>query len=264
MVAFKTRLGVCLLLALAPARASSGPILTTPAQRPIVIDAGHGGQDLGAVVSGRREKDIVLSVARKLRDDLLAMGLGPVRLTRDSDDFVPLDSRVRETSGWEASLFISLHANKVLRRSLHGISVYAFGKGRGRSDRHHRRHRLVAPLPPPPAEEIRAGAGLAAILVRDLRQGGFRVETPQRADYYVLKNPQTPSVLVEMGYLSNPTEAALLADGAYQDRLAQALAQGVSDQLKFRALSGGVPLRTINKGTARTRFEKTRQLGRKA
>jgi N-acetylmuramoyl-L-alanine amidase len=124
-----------------------------------------------------------------------------------------------------------LHANKVFRHGPHGIVVYSFGQGHGRSDRHHRRHRKVPPLPSPPSEEARAGAVLAAELARGLRRSGLRVEAMDRAGYYVLKNPRTPSVLVELGYLSNPAEAKLLADPRYQDRLAAALADGLAAHL---------------------------------
>jgi N-acetylmuramoyl-L-alanine amidase len=211
------------------------PRAPQPEPRPIVIDAGHGGQDWGATVAGRYEKDITLAVARKLRARLRALGLGPVRMTRDSDEFVPLDGRVEENSAWSGGLFISLHANKVFRRGSHGIMVYSFGKGHGRSDRHHRHHRKVPPLPAPPGEQVRAGAALAAELARSLRREGLRVEAVERAEYYVLKNPRTPSVLVELGYLSNPAEGKLLADPEYQDRLAAALADSLAEHLAHQA-----------------------------
>jgi len=261
MAALRARLGVFLLLFISPARAYGGtapiPARTPPASgippweapaprlcriepRPIVIDPGHGGDDLGAVAYGRYEKDIALAVARKLRDRLQALGLAPVRLTRDSDDFVPLDGRVRETSAWDGALFVSLHANQVFRSSLHGVTVYAFGHGPGRSDRNHRRHRKAPPLPAPPAEQVRASDGLAAALARGLRRERFQVEQPERAQYYVLKNPRTPSVLVEMGYLSNPVEAQLLSDPDYQDRLAAALARSLAEHLaRYAAQRGG-------------------------
>jgi N-acetylmuramoyl-L-alanine amidase len=272
----RARLGVFLLLALSPAQAFGRT--TLPELRPIIIDPGHGGKDWGATVAGRYEKDISLAVARKLRDRLQALGVAPVRLTRDSDEFIPLDGRVQETAAWDGGLFISLHANKVFRSGPRGIVVYAYGKGHGRSDRHHRRHRKVPPLPPPPAEEIRAGSALAAELVRGLRREGLRVESAERAEYYVLKNAGTPSVLVELGFLSNPEEARLLADPQYQDRLAAALADALAGHLaaikgtpysiphelsmvspnsEFRSLTAGGRNRTRCKGTGlRRRAEK--------
>ncbi|MBI5238944.1 MAG: N-acetylmuramoyl-L-alanine amidase [Elusimicrobia bacterium] len=225
MAAMRPRLGVFLLLALSPVQAFGPADGTAP--RPIVIDAGHGGEDLGAVVRGCREKDIALQVALRLRDRLQARGFSPVRLTRESDEFVPLDERVARVSAWDGGLFISLHANKVFWKKNRGITVYAYGRGRGRSDRRHRRHRRVPPLPPPPPEEARAGGELAARIAQGLRREGLDPGEPDRAEYYVLKNPRTPSVLVELGFLSNPNEARLLADPAYQERLAAGLAAGL-------------------------------------
>ncbi|MDD5629564.1 MAG: N-acetylmuramoyl-L-alanine amidase, partial [Elusimicrobia bacterium] len=231
-----------LLLALSPApafgRTTQLPVRMPPAvatpraplpdQRPIVIDAGHGGRDWGATVSGRFEKDIALAVALKLRDRLQALGLGPVRMTRDCDEFVPLDGRVREASAWDAGLFISLHANQVRGRAAHGITVYAYGKGRGRVGRRHRRRGKVPPLPAPPKERARSGVALGVQLARSLREDGLPIQSVGRAEFYVLKNPGAPSVLVELGYLSNPAEAERLADPEYQDRLAAALANGLA------------------------------------
>ena len=257
MAALRARLGVFFLLSVSPAQAfgrttqlprastpadaavrpweAPAPRILQPQSRPIVIDAGHGGKDWGAMITGRYEKDITLAVALKLRDHLQALGLGAVRMTRDSDEFIPLNGRVDDTSAWGGGLFISLHANKVFRHGPHGIVVYSFGRGHGRSDRHHRRHRKVPPLPAPPSEQVRAGAVLGAELARGLRREGLRVEALERAEYYVLKNPRTPSVLVELGYLSNPAEAKLLADPEYQDRLAAALADGLAEHVARQA-----------------------------
>lgn len=220
------------------AAAQAGPL-------PIVIDPGHGGQDLGAVVAGRYEKVIALAVARKLKARLQALG-APARLTRDSDDFIPLDTRIAQASAWDGALFISLHANKVLLKSIRGITVYAYGNRHSHVSRRHRRRRLPF-LPPPPKDEIRAGAELATWLAASLRSGGFRVGPPDRAQYYVLKNPGAPSLLVEMGYLSNTEEARRLVDPAYQDRIADAIARSLigylarSQHPRRPALAGGEP-----------------------
>lgn len=230
----RARLGVMLLLALSPAGAF-GPEDRTPS-RPIVIDAGHGGEDLGAVVRGCREKDVVLGVALRLRRRLEAQGIPDVRLTRESDEFVPLDLRTARAAAWDGSLFVSLHANKVFWKRLRGAAAYSYGKGKGRSDRRHRRLRRLSPLLPPPAETARAGAGLSDALTAGLRGEGLQAGAPERAEYYVLKNPRAPSALVELGFLSNPEEARLLADPAYQERLAAALADGI-----LRYLNLGTP-----------------------
>ena len=204
---------------LAPVWASSavhGPI------NAFILDPGHGGDDFGAVAAGRHEKDIVLAIARKVRARLEQIGGIPARLTRETDVFVPLDARVDE--GLAGTAFISLHLNKVRFKKLRGIRIYAFGKDGHQIPpaRHHRQK--VAPLPPPPKEEARASAVLAGSIARSLRSRGFKTDPPARAGFYVLKNPRAPSVLIEMGYLSNPQEAAELADASYQDKLADAIA----------------------------------------
>lgn len=191
---------------------------------PFVIDAGHGGEDLGAVVFGRREKDLALQIALKVKQKLEARSGIPARMTRDTDLFVPLDERV-ELGNRGGLGFISLHLNQVRSKRLEGITVYAFGKSPYKnSGRKRKIHSKVPPLPAPPKEQARASAAFADVITRSLRGQGFKVEPPIKAGFYVLKNPTVPSVLVELGYMSNPEESARLADPAYQDRLADALA----------------------------------------
>ncbi|MBI5209338.1 MAG: N-acetylmuramoyl-L-alanine amidase [Elusimicrobia bacterium] len=216
--------GLGLLLSPASAQAQ-GP--EPSAVRPIVIDAGHGGEDLGAVVGGVREKDIALAVARRLKAALEEDGAARAALVRDSDDYVPLDDRVARSLALEGSGFISLHVNKVDVKRLRGIAVYVFGNGASRFARRRPRARRLTPLPPPPRQALEASLRLANTLVDSLRAEGLETDTLCRSRYYVLKNPRLPSVLVELGYLSNPEEAALLQDPGYQDRLAKALARGM-------------------------------------
>lgn len=189
--------------------------------RLIILDAGHGGRDLGAVRHGRREKDLALAITRKLRDRLEAEGIG-VRLTREEDVYVPLDRRISDSIEWEGSAFVSLHVNQDRNTKAEGIEVYAFGARKSRRARR-RRHRLP-PLPAPPRAAREASADLASSIVRTLRSNGLRVDLPEKAGFYVLKNPKLPSVLVELGYLSNAREAARLGEAEYQDKLAEALA----------------------------------------
>lgn len=191
----------------------------------IVLDPGHGGQDWGATVRGRREKDITLAVARQIKERLESRGAARVVLTRSEDVFTPLDARVDQSLTSGGALFVSLHANQVRHKSLRGLVVYAFGQEPGL--RAPSRRRQLMPLPPPPEASARRSAELALKLSRLLRGDGLRAESA-RADYYVLKNPGSPSLLVEMGYLSNPKEGALLADPVYQARLADSLARGLA------------------------------------
>lgn len=199
--------------------------------RPVIVDPGHGGIDLGARVHGVNEKDISFSIARKLQKILIHQGAVPAMLTRDTDIFVPLDERVTKTIRWRGQAVISVHVDQIQYRRLHGITIYSYGKSHGRP--RPRRTRLQ-PIPPPPKEAARAGAELARALSRSLRSAGFDVEGTDKEDYYILKNPQIPSVLIEVGYLSNPQEAKKLVDPAYQERLAEAISRGLDS---YRAKS---------------------------
>ena len=226
------------LLLCAPAFALYESPAVTPAQpaaaKPlaVILDPGHGGNDLGAVVKGRREKDIALAISLKIKKKLEELG-APVKITRDNDVFIPLDERVADGTGWDGRVFVSLHLNAVRSKKAHGISVYAFGKDRHHIKRRRRRHK-VPPLGAPPEEEARASNELAEAVVGSLRAQGYDA-AQAKAAFYVLKNPAVPSVLIELGYLSNPKEAAKLADDAYQGQLAEAVA--VSLQSYF-ALNG--------------------------
>lgn len=214
--------------AFAAKSAALAPAAITQLQHPIILDPGHGGDDLGAVVAGRQEKDIALSIARKLKNRLKV----PAQLTRDTDVFIPLDRRISESLQWNGAAFISLHLNQVKQKNLSGITVYAFGKSAYRILRrrwHH--HHGPPPIPAPPREQVKDSGALARSVVRALGLAGFKVDPIARAEYYVLKNPKIPSILIELGYLSNAKEAARLSDPAYQDRLADALAKSLTEYL---------------------------------
>lgn len=198
------------------------------ATRPVILDAGHGGKDLGAVRKGKTEKDIALAIARKLRERLEKDGV-PARLTRDSDVYVPLDDRIQDSLSWDGAVFVSLHLNEDRNKSADGMEVYAFGRATKKLPGRH--HRGLPPLPPPPKAARAASAELAAALVGALRSKGFKVEQPEKASFYVLKNPNIPSVLVELGYISNPAEAKRLVDPDYQGKIVDALAASLKGYL---------------------------------
>jgi N-acetylmuramoyl-L-alanine amidase len=204
--------------------AASLPWAANRPATPVIIDPGHGGDDLGAVVKGLQEKNIALAVALKLRDKI--KGDMPVVLTRENDNYVTLDNRLVESVDWNGAVFVSIHLNKVRNKKLSGAVVYSFGpQKRGSWIRRHK-HPKVPPMPAPPGIEAKESAYLAASMVKTMRAGGFRVEDA-KSDYYVLKNPAQPSVLIEIGYLSNPEEAARLNDPAYQDKLVAAMATAI-------------------------------------
>ncbi len=224
-----TLAAITLLAALvsgASAMPTAAPLPPTPDRpvTPVILDPGHGGDDLGAIVKGAQEKDIALTVALKLRDRIkTAM---PVRLTRDSDVYVTLDDRMVNSVDWNGAVFVSIHLNQVRNKKLAGATVYSYGPEKRRFKRRKPRHPKVPPMPAPPSVDARESDFLASSMVKALRGDGFRAEHA-KSDYYVLKNPAQPSVLVEIGYLSNPAEAARLADPAYQDKLVSTLASAI-------------------------------------
>lgn len=237
MKAFSTALAaVSFSLASAAAAMPTAAPLPFPSDRPampVILDAGHGGDDLGAVVKGVKEKDIALAVALKLRDRLKA-GM-PVRLTRETDVYVTLDDRVVNSVDWNGAAFVSIHLNQVRSKKAAGATVYSYGAEKRRWWRRKPRHPKVPPMPAPPGVEAKESAFLASSLVKALRENGVRVEQA-KSDYYVLKNPSQPSVLIELGYLSNPEEAARLSDPAYQDKLVSSLAKAIEGYAGERAL----------------------------
>lgn len=220
-----------------PARAMRSaaplPLNASRPATPVILDPGHGGDDLGAVVNGVQEKKIALAVALKLRDRI--QGEMPVALTRADDNYVTLDDRLVESVDWNGAVFVSIHLNQVRNKKLNGAVVYSFGAQKRGSWKRRHKHPKVPPMPNPPRVEAGESAYLAQSLVKTMREGGFRVEDA-KSDYYVLKNPALPSILVEIGYLSNPEEAARLSDPAYQDKLADAMAAAIKTYVSGRSL----------------------------
>lgn len=214
----------------------------------IVIDPGHGGVDPGAIgVSGIYEKYITLAVARELKGQLEKGGRYKVHLTRDRDIFIRLRERVTIGRQHGADLFISLHADSVGNPQLKGLSIYTLSQNASDSEAQaladkENKADLIAGI-----DLSHESADVANILI-DLAQretmnrsavfaGGMVDEvgretqllgnTHRFAGFAVLKAPDVPSVLVELGYLSNETEERNLRQPEYRARLAKAIARSV-------------------------------------
>ena len=247
----------------APAPAAPPPKARAPAVRTlarstdrliiVALDPGHGGEDPGAIgPGGTREKDVVLKVARQLRDRINATQVGgnPMRafLTRDGDFFVPLGTRVEKARRVQADLFVSIHADAFTTPSARGASVFALSQGGasssaarwlaskeneadliggvnvGSQDRHVQR----ALLDMSTTAQINDSLKLGSVLLGEI--GGMaRLHKPrvEQAGFAVLKAPDIPSVLVETAFISNPEEEAKLRSAAYQEQLADALMRGI-------------------------------------
>lgn len=172
--------------------------------RTVILDAGHGGRDPGAVRNGIREKDVALDVARRLKDKLDA-GFR-VKMMRASDDFVDLDERVRRADRSRDAILVSIHFNSGSRRRAGAETFYWRVDSYGLARRIQQSLSAVTPY--------RNSSGLVR---RRLR---------------LTRNPTIPCVLVECGYLSNSREAALIKQSAYRDRLADAMANAIRAQAR--------------------------------
>jgi len=222
----------------------ASPLPPAPNQpmSPVILDPGHGGDDEGAIVRGVREKDLALVFARKLKARLARNADLPVVLTRDTDRYVTLDDRLVDSVDMSGSIFVSLHLNQVKGKKASGAIVYSYGAEKLRKWRK-RRHPSVPPMPAPPRGQADDSARLARTFSRALRADGFKAEA-SRSDYYVLKNPAAPSVLIELGYLNNPDEAAKLTDGAYQDKMVESLAKAIEEYATARSIRVDMPVAT--------------------
>lgn len=218
------------MLPAAPVPRAPGTPLT-----PVILDAGHGGDDDGAIVRGVKEKDLALIFTKKLRDRLARNPGLPVVLTRDSDRYVTLDERLIDSVDKNASIFVSLHLNQARGTKASGAIIYSYAPAKKTKARPKRRFPSVPPMPSPSRGQANDSARLARTFSRALRADGFKAEAA-KAGFYVLKNPAAPSVLIELGFLNNPTEAAKLRNGAYQDRMVESLAKAIEEYAVLRNL----------------------------
>lgn len=216
--------------------------------RTVVIDPGHGGEELGAQgASGTLEKEVTLSVARRLRT-LIESRLGlKVFLTREDDRAMSLDDRSAFANNHHADVFLSIHANTAVRPALKGAEVYYLTVERADAEARRRADENATTLPAlgggsraidlilwetAQARHLEQSATLAGIIEQALRP---RVEMSpraiQQAPFRVLVGANMPAALVEIGYLSNAEQETQLASASYQDHVAQALLEAL---MKFR------------------------------
>jgi N-acetylmuramoyl-L-alanine amidase len=232
-----------------PARPLAKPPPTTRAPAPLVmLDPGHGGKDPGAIgVSGTYEKHVSLAAAFELKRQLEAGGRYRVALTRTRDVFVPLDDRVTKAQAHGAALFVSMHADALADHSVRGASVYtlattasdaqtaALAQRENSADRFAGSSwqnvspevsRILASLV---RQETRIGSSrLARSLVSSLDRDLPMLPNPERhAGFVVLKAADIPSVLVEMGFMSNPWDEAELRRPNHRTQVAEAMKRAV-------------------------------------
>lgn len=217
-------------------------------ERIVVIDAGHGGNDPGAPgVNGFPEKSITLAVAKKAFRVLKASGRYRPLLTRQRDVYIKLRDRVEFARQRHADLFVSLHADSLDNRRVRGATVYTLSETASDAEaaalaERENRADIVAGVnlareAPEVAdilldlamrETMNYSARFANYLIPELdRRVVLRRNSHRFAGFVVLKAPDVPSILLEMGYMSNPQDAAMLASRAGQERIAQALLRAV-------------------------------------
>jgi N-acetylmuramoyl-L-alanine amidase len=227
----------------------------------IVIDPGHGGIDPGAMPTAEiHEKDIVFAFAQRLRARLEAGGRYRLMMTRDEDVFVPLDERVRIARAAKADLMISIHADSISRAPhVRGMTVYT-GAERATdaesarlAERENKADAAGGVYPGDAASDVadilqeltqRETRGLSHRFARRLL-GHLAAVIPankkphREAGFRVLRAPDVPSVLVELGYLSSRKDIGLLTSDAWRDRSAGAMAEAVDRFFSARMAGGG-------------------------
>jgi N-acetylmuramoyl-L-alanine amidase len=221
--------------------------------RPIVvIDAGHGGRDPGATsVSGQlREKDLTLTIAQVLRDELVKRGRVRVAMTRNDDRYLTLDDRAAVARRLNAAMFVSIHIDSAPNPLARGASVYSLSDVASDEEAARLAARENANATRDPGSsaidamladlamrsQMSASADLAARLVN---KAAGRVElrpNPHRfAAFHVLRRADAPAVLFEAGYLSNVDDELLLSDPNQRARMVQALAQAIEADVASRS-----------------------------
>lgn len=214
----------------------------------IVIDPGHGGIDSGAIgISGTMEKQVTLDFSKQLADRLNKFPGLKARLTREDDRFIALDERVRSARQLNAHLLISIHADTIRDKSLRGATVYTLSEKASDEVAHAVAQQenlsdaiggVSVPVEDQQVADIlidltrretkQFSNQFARVMVESLKHKTQMINNPHRsAGFRVLKAPDVPSVLVELGYLSNPEDEKSVSDSKWQADLADEMAEAI-------------------------------------
>ena len=234
------------------------PIKSASVKREIVVvvDAGHGGKDTGAIGKlGTREKDVVLAIAKQLAHLINKQPHMRAELTRDGDYFVTLRNRLNMAHKNKATLFIAIHADSYFDNSANGASVYSLSRRGATSEaaRWLAKSENYSELEGVDLSDLETKDTLVRSVLIDLAQtatitDSVRLGTAlldalddmtklhrsrvEQAPFVVLKSPEFPSVLVETGFISNQHEELHLRDPQYQNKIAEAIYTGIHQYLK--------------------------------
>ena len=236
----------------------TGPMKAQPVakldEKPLVIiDAGHGGQDPGAIgLHGTHEKDVTLNYALALREALLRTGRYRVGMTREDDTFVPLFERVAIARRMKGDIFISFHADSNPRPEAHGLSIYTLSENASDDEaaalaERENKADVISGMDLSKAdadvasilidltqrETMNKSALLADAVVDSLHGKVTKLEKTHRfAGFRVLKGPDIPATLIELGFLTNATDERLLLSPDYRDMVVASVVKGID---RFRA-----------------------------
>ena len=236
-------------VALIAPRIEAAPIPQSRRKYTIIVDAGHGGIDPGAIGnSGIYEKKLTLEVAKRLKGLLEARGKYSVILTRDKDSFLSLRERVDVARKYKGDLFISIHADSIGRSDIRGSTVYTLSENASDKEaaalaENHDKADIIAGVDLEEQDDTVQGilidlaqretmnfsVKFAKLLLPEFRSSGIKTGSRSHrfAGFRVLKAPDVPSVLVELGYLSNRQDEQLLKSSAGQSKMAKAIAEAV-------------------------------------
>ena len=240
-----------------PPKAAPQAVYTkaTTRDKIVVIDAGHGGHDAGAIAGGKREKDLVLQISKKVAKELQRRGY-IVYMTRESDRFLTLPQRTKIADQKNATIFISVHANSVPKskwNSVQGVETFFLQNTRdARSQRiAERENKAVLKgtnqlsrtvivdsvlSGPKIVESNKLAIDVQRRMMTNLHRqyGGVKDGGVRHAPFWVLVGASRPSILVEVGYISHPNERKRLFMPRYQDLIAKGIAEGVGSYLSNR------------------------------
>jgi N-acetylmuramoyl-L-alanine amidase len=220
----------------------------------VAIDAGHGGEDPGAIgKKGTKEKKIVLQIAKKLKGLINADPTMKAYLVRDSDYFIPLKKRVSKARKVKADIFVSIHADAFRKRNVSGSSVFALSErgatsafakfiankeneadligGVSIDDKDPVLAKTLLDLSQ--SATINDSLKLANYVLKEIKKvNNLHKQYPEQAGFAVLKAPDIPSILVETAFLSNPREERQLRSSKFQKKLAKAIYLGTKNYIK--------------------------------
>lgn len=238
----------------APARATGGPTV-------VVLDPGHGGIDPGAERDGYSEADLMLTFARELKEVLLRDGGFEVVMTREDDVFVPLEARISIARAAGASVFLSLHADALAEGEAVGATLYTLDQeasdaaAQALAERHDRDD-LLSGVDLSGQDDVVASVlmdmartetqprieRLADTLEASIKGAGLRMHRRphQKASFSVLKSPDIPSILIELGFLSSARDLKRLIDPAWRSTMALALRDGLKAWVDEEAALSGL------------------------